>query len=230
MAVLSLGSASFELTRNRRPARSGSSRLSPSAIRYGRRSRRSRLQPPASTWAGEPSAWAGEPSAWAGGSSASAVRTLLDHGQGPRARLGWRKGFGEELGDVDRTDGSVGPGLRRLEAVLEHGHAERALRRDGRGTGGESLCRPRLVDPRAACLLHPHAPSAGAATEGVAAAVLHLPQLEAGDRAQDLARLVDDPVVAGQVARIVQRDGAPFNARSRATARGAAGAIGVDHP
>src|SRR5438034_6391080 len=223
MAVLSLGSASFELTRNRRPARSGSSRLSPSGSRYGRRSRRSRLQPPASTWAGEPSAWAG-------GSSAAAVRTLLDHGQGPRARLGWRKGFGEELGDVDRTDGTVSPGLRRLEAVLEHGHAERALRRDGRGTGGESLCGPRLVDPRATCLLHPHAPSAGAATERVAAAVLHLPQLEAGDRAQDLARLVDDPVVPGQVARIVQRDGAPFNARSRATARGAAGAIGVDHP
>ena len=74
------------------------------------------------------------------------------------------------------------------QAVLQHRHAERAAGRDGVGAGLEGLPRPLGVDPRPARLLHPHPAAAGAAAERVLAAPLHLPQLEAGHRAEDVAR------------------------------------------
>ena len=49
---------------------------------------------------------------------------------------------------------------------------------------------------------------------GLAAVVVHLAQLEAGDRAEDVARRRDHAVVAGQVAGVVERDRAAARAPS----------------
>ena len=58
-------------------------------------------------------------------------------------------------------------------------------------------------------LLHPHPAAARAAAERLAAAVLHLDQLDARDRAEDVARRGDHAVVARQVARVVVGDRLP---------------------
>ena len=60
-----------------------------------------------------------------------------------------------------------------------------------------------VVDASAAALIHPHVAASGAAAECPVAALLHLSQLEAGDRLGDLAGSVVHAVVASEVAGVV---------------------------
>ena len=69
-----------------------------------------------------------------------------------------------------------------------------------------SACSTRRdVDALARLFLHPHAAAAGAAAHAEAAVALHLAQLHAGDHAEDVARRVEDVVVAAEVAGVVDR-------------------------
>ena len=96
----------------------------------------------------------------------------------------------------------------RLEAVVDHRHAERAGDGDGVGIGLQRLLDAADVDPLCRLLLHPHATAAGAAAHAEAAVALHLLQLHAGNHAEDVARRVEDVVVAAEVAGVVVGDGA----------------------
>ena len=109
----------------------------------------------------------------------------------------------QHLADVHGVD--RGPAWGRRKTIRHHDHAERATRCDRLGTRREHLRGPVLVDTRAAGLFHPHPAAAGAAAERVLARLLHL-----GDRHARGAKHVpwrgDDVVVAGEVARVVDRD------------------------
>ncbi len=65
---------------------------------------------------------------------------------------------------------------------------------------------PLVVDLGADRLLHPHARPAGAAAHALGAVAGHLDDLDALDRADDLARCDVHVVVAAEVARVVVRD------------------------
>src|SRR5919202_4525133 len=60
--------------------------------------------------------------------------------------------LGDDLGDV--ADGVTLLGAQGADAVLEHGHAERAGHRHAPCTGGERLLESVVADARAALLLH----------------------------------------------------------------------------
>jgi electron transfer flavoprotein alpha subunit len=93
-----------------------------------------------------------------------------------------------------------------LDAVVDHGHAERAG--DGDRVGLVSrACSTRIMLTRlSGVLLHPHAAAAGAAAHAEPAAALHLLEVTPGRRRRMLARRLVDVVVAAEVAGVVVGD------------------------
>ena len=94
----------------------------------------------------------------------------------------------------------------RLHAVVEHDVAERARGGDAGRAGRQRLAGALVVDLGADRLLHPHPRPAGAAAHALGAVALHLDDLDALDRADDLARREVHVVVAAEVAGVVVGD------------------------
>ncbi len=95
-----------------------------------------------------------------------------------------------------------------LHGVVEHDHAEGTGRGDDVGAGVERLVGALHVHAFADGLFHPHARATGPAAEAPLAAPSHLDGPHARYRVEHVARFVEDPVVATQVARVVIRHGA----------------------
>ena len=106
-----------------RPCRRRGTRPEPIEARYRRPTRRRFRRPSRS----------GRSSSTSARRIPTRADRLLQDRQGPRAGLRRRERFREQLGDVDGPDRAARILGRRVEPVLEHRHAERALRRDGLG-------------------------------------------------------------------------------------------------
>src|SRR5579885_1256599 len=106
---------------------------------------------------------------------------------------------GDELGEVLDLHRPFQP--LGLDAILEHGDAERAARGDRTRAGGAGLVQAHPADALAVRFLHERAAAAAAAAEAAPPAAFHLHQRAAhhGQALQPAARLVVDVVVAAHV-------------------------------
>src|SRR5581483_3188647 len=95
----------------------------------------------------------------------------------------------EQLGDVEELEALVGVGLHGGDALVEHLDAEGAGRGDRVGARADRLLGADVVDAPAAALLEEDHAAAGAAAVAAAAITRHLDKFQAGDRAQQIARL-----------------------------------------
>src|SRR5438477_504868 len=114
--------------------------------------------------------------------------------------------FGDQLAHV--LDGQ--PLLRAgdLAAEIEHGQTEGARGGHGGGAGGQQLLGADDVDAFLGLHLHPHVTAAAAAAEPALAGVRRVDHGEPGHGGRRAARRVHDAVVAAEVARVVEDDGA----------------------
>src|SRR5689334_3396603 len=104
----------------------------------------------------------------------------------------------DELGDVFCADLFVEAFV--LDAVTEHGQAERTCRTNRVRVLRQPVLEAVMVDALSDVLFHPKAAAAGAAANAAITVVVELDDAQAWDRAQHFARLFGDAVVARQIA------------------------------
>src|SRR2546423_11009839 len=110
------------------------------------------------------------------------------------------KSLGYDLGNIADREALLH--VERANAVLEHGHAERAGDGNAAGLGADGFVEAIVADAGAALFLHKRARAAGPAAEAALATPRQLDEA-APDAVQDLARLVVHLVVAAEITRIV---------------------------
>src|SRR2546427_3308313 len=138
------------------------------------------------------------------------LRTAITGAPRARTRCGCAlpslQTFGDQLAHV--LDGQPLLGAGHLAAEVHHGQAERARGGDGPGPGGEQLLGADDVHALVRLDLHPHVAAAAAAAEPALARVRRIDHGEPGHGGRGAARRVHDAVVAAEVARVVEDDGA----------------------
>ena len=136
--------------------------------------------------------------------------------------IGLREGAGLVEGDGIAqhnrhvTDLGGGGGILRqgLHTASHHDIAEGAAGGDFFRAGLQSLLGAEVIDAGAELFLHEHAGAAGATAEGFITVLVHLAQLHAGGLEQ-LARRIEDLIVAAEEARIVVGNGLAVFRRAR---------------
>ena len=117
-----------------------------------------------------------------------------------------RDGIAQHNRHVIDLGGGGGILRQGLHAAGHHDIAEGAASSDFLGAGLQSLLGAEVIDAGAELFLHEHAGAAGATAEGLVAVLVHLAQLHAGGLEQ-LARRIEDLIVAAEEARIVVGNG-----------------------